>query len=105
MKTEIKNGVTIIHTGDAGNGIKNKLGVYGITFYEKQKRYRSEITIKKKKMVIGFFDNKEMAIKARKVAEEKKKEGILIEWIAGKPHGNSANFETFWNEQFEKYNL
>ena len=53
-------------------------------------------------MLIGFFSNKETAIKARKVAEIKKEEGILTEWIKTKPHGNSDMFERFWQEEFKK---
>lgn len=105
MEIEIKNGVTIIHTREADGGLKNKTGGCGVTFYPKQKRYRSEITIKKNKMLIGFFDNKETATKARKVAEIKKEEGVLVEWLKAKPHGNSAMFQKFWQEEFEKCGL
>lgn len=105
MEIEIKNGVTIIRTGDAKGGLKNKTGGCGITFYKEQKKYRAEININKKKMLIGFFNNKETAIKARKVAEIKKEEGVLVEWLKTKPHGNSAMFQKFWQEEFEKCGL
>lgn len=105
MVTEIKNGITIIHTGDSAGGLKNKNGVCGVTFYEKDKKYRAEITIKKRKFLLGFFDEKEMAADARKVAEIKRKEGTLEEWLKTKPHGNSERFYDFWKEEFAKCDL
>lgn len=105
MRTEIKNGVTIIHTGDSTGGLKNKTGYNGVTFYKKGNKYRSEITIKKHKILLGFFEDKEMAIKARKVAEVKKEDGVLVDWIKNKPHGNSDKFEKFWQEEFQKCDI
>ena len=37
MKIEIKDGVTVIHTGDTEGGQRNKTGARGVTFYEKKK--------------------------------------------------------------------
>lgn len=78
--TEIKNGVTIISTGDSTGGLKNKTGVVGVTYYKSENRYRAELTIKRKKYLLGFFRDIEDAKAIRKEAEKQKAAGTFFEW-------------------------
>lgn len=80
MNIKIDNGVTIISTGDATGGLKNKTGFRGITYYEKQDRYRSEMTFQYKKYLLGFFRGFEDAKKIRIEAEEHRESGDFLEW-------------------------
>ena len=80
-KIEIENGVTIIHTGDSTGGLKNKTGFRGITHYKNIGKYRAEITLKKKKYCLGFFDNMESAKNLRLEAEKHKDQGDFHEWF------------------------
>lgn len=79
---KIKNGVTIISTGDATGGQKNKTGVTGVTFYARNGKYRSELTIKKKKYLLGFFNDIEDAKAIRIEAEKRRDAGSFFEWYA-----------------------
>ena len=101
MTREIKHRVTIIHTAEDHLMIKNKFGCPGISVYNTD-RYRVEISIGKKKYLIGLFDYLEDAIKARKSAEQKKDDGILVEWLQTIPHGNSFEYAEFWKNEFKK---
>lgn len=108
IETTIENGVTIISTGKSGGEIINKTGVRGITIYkgmgsDNRNKYRSEIQVGKRKYAVGFFDTMEEAVKARDIAEEKRQDGTLIEWLKEKPHGNSSRFAGYWAAQFEEY--
>lgn len=98
LQTEIKKGVTVIHTKP--NPIKNKTGCYGISSYANY-RYRVDIQIKHKKYILGIFDSLQDAMNARKVAEIKKSEGCFEQWFKTKPHGNSPQFIEFWEKEFE----
>ena len=80
MDVRIENGVTIISTGDAKGGLKNKTGHTGITYYKKLNRYRSELTLKHKKYLLGFYDNIDDAVAIRKEAERQREKGTFIEW-------------------------
>lgn len=80
MKVRIENGVTIISTGDAKGGLKNKTGHVGITYYEKQDRYRAELSIKRTKYLLGFYKNLDDAVAMRKEAERQKEKGTFLEW-------------------------
>lgn len=42
-------------------------------------------------------------MKAREIAEQKKAEKKLIEWLKQKPHGNSRSFYDYWKAQFNEY--
>ena len=103
MKREIKKGITIIHIKD--NGVRNKLGCPGVSRYNNTDRWRTEISIRKKKFLVGVFDDLNDAIKARKVAEIKKEAGILVQWLASRPHGNSDDYIKFWEKEFEGMDL
>ena len=101
MVREIKNKVTILHTAEDSIGIANKHGCKGIvSFFDK---YRVQIALghNKKKFLIGTFDTLEEAKKARHIADEKKREGCLEEWLATKPHGNSEECKEWWKIQLE----
>ena len=78
---EIKNGVTIIKTGDATGGLKNKSGFRGVTYYKDIKKYRAEITLNRKKYCLGFFDSLEHAKKIRLEAESHKASEDFLEWF------------------------
>lgn len=80
MNVRIENGVTIISTGDAKGGQKNRTGHVGITYYEKQERYRSELTYRYKKYLLGFYTNINDAVAIRKEAERQKEKGTFLEW-------------------------
>lgn len=80
MNVRIENGVTIISTGDAVGGLKNKTGHVGITYYEKQDRYRAELTYKYNKYLLGFYTNIDDAVAIRKEAERQKEKGNFMEW-------------------------
>ena len=104
MKREIKNGTTIIHTAEDRIGVRNKLGCHGISYYNNTDKWRTEISVGKKKYLVGVFDDLDDAIKARKVAEKKKEAGILVSWLASRPHGNSDENILFWNNEFKGMN-
>lgn len=80
MKVKIENGMTVIYTGDATGGLKNKTGCTGVTYYKKENRYRAELTIKRKKYLLGFFDNIEDARAIREEAERQRDAGTFLEW-------------------------
>lgn len=97
MKREFKNGTTIIHTQEDHIGVRNRLGCPGISpFCEK---WRTEISIKKKKYLVGIFDNFQDACKARKIAEKKRIEGTLEQWLATKPPRHSKGCIEFWERE------
>lgn len=81
MKREIKNGVTIISTGDANGRLKNKYGHAGISFEKLSNKYRAEITHKKKKHHLGLFKDVNAAIEMRKEAEFHVKAGDFEDWL------------------------
>lgn len=103
MTRDIKKGITILHTKEDNIGIRNKLGCPGVSHHLNNK-WRCEISIGKKKYLVGVFDDFQDAAKARKVAEKKKEAGILVQWLASKPHGNCDEHMTFWEHEFEGMN-
>lgn len=80
LKTRIENGITIISTGDAKGGKKNKHGHPGINFDNKLKKYRAEINHKRKKYHLGYSLNIDELIERRKEAEAHVKSGDFITW-------------------------
>ena len=80
LKTTIKNGITIISTGDSTGGKKNKHGYPGINFDKKLKKFRAEINHKRKKYHLGYAMTIEEAIILRKEAETHMKQGNFIDW-------------------------
>lgn len=51
--------------------LNTKSGVVGVAWHNKNKKWVAQISISKKNIYLGSFENKEDAIKARKEAEEK----------------------------------
>lgn len=51
--------------------LDTKSGAVGVAWHSKNKKWMAQITINKKHIYLGSFDNKEDAINARKDAEEK----------------------------------
>lgn len=80
-KTVIKNGVTIISTGDAVGGLKNKTGHVGIHHFEKENKYLAKISIGKKYYHLGKYDNIEDAVTVRAEAEKHRAAGTFEEWL------------------------
>lgn len=74
-KTEQKYMVDGVYVPNLTNKVRsdNKAGVKGVSLQQRKNRdvYRAIITIKKKKIHLGYFDTIEEAVKARKLAEEK----------------------------------
>lgn len=101
MKREIEKGLTIIHTAEDHIGVRNKLGCAGVSRYNNTDKWRVEISIGKKKYLVGIFDDMQDAVKARKLAESKKDAGVLVQWLASRPHGNHLYCKEFWMKQFE----
>lgn len=81
MNINIKNGVTIINTGDAVGGIKAVSGHTGVVWLKDVQKYRAEIYINKKKYHLGRFENIEDAIALRKEAETHKAAGTFDDWF------------------------
>ena len=98
MEKKIEKGITIVSIDI--DCILNKYGCYGLSQYDNSERIRVEISIKKKKYLVGIFPTLDSAIKARKIAEKKRQEGTLVEWLKSKPHGNSDAYDEFWEKEF-----
>lgn len=82
MKTRIENGITIISTGDATGGKKNKNGYTGINYDKRNKKHRAEINYKKKKYHLGYSHDVNELILIRKEAEQHVKDGTFEQWHA-----------------------
>lgn len=50
--------------------INNTSGIKGVDWDKQREKWRARISINKKRIILGWFDNKEDAIKARKNAEK-----------------------------------
>ena len=98
--TEIKKGVTVIHTKPTP--IKNKHGYWGIIKYG-ENRYEATIHDKRRKIRVGLFDTLDEAVMARKIAEIKMESGEFASWIKTRPHGNSHKIKDFWEKEFDNY--
>jgi len=84
MKRIIKNGVTIIKTGDANGGVKNKHNQTGVSqqvFPDGAVRYRAEMQVMGKKHYFGIRDTVEEAIELRLEAERQLANGTFDEWL------------------------
>jgi len=80
LKIRIENGTTIISTGDAKGGKKNKNGYTGIHFDNRSQKYRAEISYKRKKYHLGYSLNVDELIEIRKEAEFHAKNGDFADW-------------------------
>lgn len=81
MKITIENGVTIINTGDAIGGLKNKNGYAGVHYLSKAGKYVAKIYIGKKPYTLGQYVNVNDAIAIRQEAERQKAAGSFLEWF------------------------
>lgn len=82
MKIRIENGMTIISTGDAVGGTKNKHKQAGVSqqYTSSGIKYRAEIIYKHHKYFLGSFDTSEEAAQRRIEAEKQVKAGTYLEW-------------------------
>ncbi len=97
MVIKIEKGVTIIDTGDAVGGVKNKTGHTGITYKPEGNVYRASIFIKKKRYHLGDFSNIADAVAIRSEAEKHRASGNFLKWFdtlygvtKGKPRKRSV---------------
>ena len=104
MEKKIEKGFTLVSI-DTDCSIWNRYGYYGLSQYEHSEKIRVEISIKKKKYLVGIFPTLDAAIKARKIAEKKRDEGTLVEWLKSKPHGNSDAYKEFWKREFDLFEI
>lgn len=84
MEVIIKNGVTIIKTGDANGGVKNKHEQSGVSMYYQPNgavKYRAEIQTMRKKHYLGIRDTVEEAVALRQEAEKQIANGTFDEWL------------------------
>ena len=80
LNIRIENGMTIISTGDAKGGKKNKHGYTGINYDNKNKKYRAEINYKRKKYHLGYSHSIDELVQIRKEAEYHVKSGEFEAW-------------------------
>ena len=99
MEKRIEKGITHVSVA-ADCFMYNKCGYYGLSQYNYSQKIRVEISIKQKKYLVGIFPTLDDATKARKIAERKRQEGTLVEWLKTKPHGNSNAYNDFWEREF-----
>jgi len=81
LKIRIENGTTIISTGDATGGKKNKHGCTGIQFDKRSQKHRAEISYNKKKYHLGYSTDIDELIAIRKEAEFHVKNGEFEAWF------------------------
>lgn len=95
MKIRIENGMTIISTGDAAGGTKNKHNRTGVSQLKTASgmKYRAEIQYQKKKHLLKVCDTVEEAAYWRSEAEKQVEEGTFLEW-----------FNALWDEKKTKRN-
>lgn len=94
LKIRIENGMTIISTGDAYGGPKNKhhrMGVYKQYTSAGTEKYRSEIQVNRIKYFLGYCNTVDEAASLRKIAEKKIEEGTFIEWFEEKRKNSTKN--------------
>lgn len=101
LSYRIENGATIITTARRGDFVYNKLGVPGVCYRKDQGIYVVYMEFEKRKYSIGSFGTFEEATKARKVAEHKRDQGVFVEWLKSKPHGNSVHYMEFWEREWD----
>ena len=94
LKIRVENGATIISTGDAYGGPKNKhhrTGIYLQYTSAGTARYRAEIQLNHTKYFLGCYDTLDEAAAIRKIAEKKLEEGMLIEWFEERKKNSIKN--------------
>lgn len=58
------------NTRNTGNQIDNTSGIKGISFYKRIKKWQAKITIKKRQIGLGYYDDFDDAVCARLMAEQ-----------------------------------
>lgn len=83
MEIIIKNGSTIIKTGDSNGGIKNKYNKIGVSKHIGHNgiKYRAEIQVNRKNYYLGIRDTIEEAHALRTEAEKALENGTFDKWI------------------------
>lgn len=87
MEIIIENGATIIKTGDAVGGVKNKYNKIGVSKYIEPNgaiKYRAVISFNKKRYHLGLRNTPDEAYLLRLEAENHLKNGTFIEWHESK---------------------
>lgn len=102
MNRTIKNGITIISTGEKSLKPFNQFGFYGVHQDTRTGSFKVALQYKYHKYNIGAFKDLETARKAREVAQRKIDEGTFLEWFHSKPHANSFQYMPFWESEFER---
>ena len=64
---------------DGTGNARNKTGYTGIYYIKNRNKWRAEITFQKKKYYLGYYDRKQDAIEARKLAENRL-HGDFFDW-------------------------
>lgn len=59
---------------------KNTSGIRGVTYAKDKQKWEAQIEFKKKKIHLGYFNDKEMAAKVRKYAEERLWQPLLSDY-------------------------
>lgn len=103
MTRKVEKGITVINLTEEFAVVNNKYGSVGIIGY--QNRYRATIHIVRKKYSIGIFDTIQEAQMARAIAERKIEDGSFLSWFDSLPHGNSAEYASFWNAEFARISI
>ena len=81
MKIKIEYGTTVISTGDATGGIKNKNGHPGIHLDRSTGKYRAQIDYQRRRYHLGYSANIEDLIPIRQEADLHVKHGDFLDWI------------------------
>lgn len=100
MHTEIINGVTIIHTGNHG-----KKEPQGVSYIKSKRAYHVRIEKNSNSFSLGYFEDKEIATKARKLAEIKLEDGTIDNLLNDKPNRKNPAFSEWWNDRFSEYGI
>lgn len=84
MKIIIENGTTLIKTGDAFGGVKNKWDKTGVSMYiasDGSTKYKAEVQVKRKKHYLGIRNTPEEAAALRAEADKHIEAGTFTEWL------------------------
>lgn len=81
MKIKIEYGTTVISTGDAAGGNKNKNGHPGIHLDRRTGKYRAQIDYQRRRYHLGYSNNIEELIAIRQEADLHVEHGDFLDWI------------------------
>lgn len=80
MEVTIKNGVTIIKTGEAG-GLQNSSGMTGVSWNKKRRKFIVQMKRYDTLHYLGEYTDRQTAFEVRKAAEKARDEGRLEEYV------------------------